>query len=185
MKSAAASTPSSVAIWATAGVVILHLYGFSVSVAVGSAGFVGLILALGAQASVSDYVTGLHVLLEDRSGPLVLFDAAFKIDDVEVRADIIVRMAILADELGYPEHQLRRLINRHLGFRNFSFFLNSLRIEEATSRLADPDQARVPILTIALELGYGSLGPFNRAFKAFTGTTPSAYREQAIPASSE
>ena len=88
----------------------------------------------------------------------------------------------LAAELGYPEHQLRRLINRHLGFRNFSYFLNSLRVEEARKQLADPDAARTPILTIALDLGYGSLGPFNRAFREFTGTTPSAFREQAIPA---
>ena len=67
----------------------------------------------------------------------------------------------LAAELGYPEHQLRRLINQHLGFRNFSFFLNSFRIEEATERLSDPAEARKPVLTIALDLGYGSLGPFN------------------------
>ena len=64
----ALSRLSGVAIWLTAGVALLHLYGISVSVAVGSAGFVGLIIALGAQTSVSDYVTGLHILLEDRFG---------------------------------------------------------------------------------------------------------------------
>jgi len=59
---------ATVLIWATTLVVLLHLHGISVSVAVGGAGFVGLILALGAQTSVSDYVTGLHILLEDRFG---------------------------------------------------------------------------------------------------------------------
>jgi AraC-like DNA-binding protein len=34
----------------------------------------------------------------------------------------------------------------------------------------------VPILTLALDLGYASLSPFNRAFKAHTGLTPSEYR---------
>jgi AraC-like DNA-binding protein len=91
----------------------------------------------------------------------------------------------LAGELGYPEHQLRRLINRHLGYRNFSAFLNSYRIDEAKERLADPEHARIPVLTIALDLGYGSLGPFNRAFKSMTDMTPTEYREQAIPAVSE
>ena len=91
----------------------------------------------------------------------------------------------LADELGFPEHQLRRLINRHLGFRNFSSFLNSYRIGEAKERLADPSHARTQVLTIALDLGYGSLGPFNRAFKAMTDMTPTEYRERAIPAASE
>lgn len=83
---------------------------------------------------------------------------------------------MLAKELKIPEHQLRRLINGHLEFRNFSAFLNSFRIAEAKEQLADPERARIPVLTIALELGYASLGPFNRAFKATTGMTPTDFR---------
>lgn len=90
-------------------------------------------------------------------------------------------ISVLADELGYPQHQLRRLINQHLGYRNFSAFLNSYRIADAKAHLGDPGKARIPVLTIALDLGYGSLGPFNRAFKDATGMTPTAFREQAIP----
>jgi AraC-like DNA-binding protein len=58
----------------------------------------------------------------------------------------------LAQQLGLPEYRLRRLINQALGYRNF------------------------PVLTIALDAGFSSLGPFNRAFKAETGMTPSEYR---------
>ena len=83
---------------------------------------------------------------------------------------------LLAGKLGYPEHQLRRLINGHLGYRNFSAFLNNYRIAEAQQQLADPECARMPVLTIALDLGYASLGPFNRAFKDATGMTPTEYR---------
>ncbi len=83
---------------------------------------------------------------------------------------------MLAKELKIPEHQLRRLINGHLEFRNFSAFLNSYRIAEAKAQLADPERARIPVLTMALELGYASLGPFNRAFKASTGVTPTDFR---------
>ena len=85
---------------------------------------------------------------------------------------------MLAARLDYPEHQLRRLINGHLGYRNFTAFLNRYRIDEAKRQLADPDNARTPILTIALNLGYASLGPFNRAFKLQTGMTPSEYRRR-------
>ena len=91
---------------------------------------------------------------------------------------LTIRM--LAEELDYPEHQLRRLINGHLGYRNFSAFLNSYRIDAAKRQLVDPARVRVPVLTIALELGYASLGPFNRAFKVATGTTPSDYRQQNL-----
>lgn len=59
---------AAILIWLGAGVALLQLHGISVSVAIGSAGFMGLIVALGAQASVNDYVTGLHILLEDRFG---------------------------------------------------------------------------------------------------------------------
>ena len=85
---------------------------------------------------------------------------------------------MLAEELTIPEHQLRRLINGHLEYRNFSAFLNSYRIGEATEQLVDPGRARIPVLTIALDLGYASLGPFNRAFKAATGMTPTEYRQK-------
>ena len=34
----------------------------------------------------------------------------------------------------------------------------------------------LPILTIALECGYGSIGPFNRAFRQRFGMTPTEYR---------
>jgi AraC-like DNA-binding protein len=87
---------------------------------------------------------------------------------------------VLADTLGYPEHQLRALINGQLGYRNFSAFLNGYRIAAAQQELADPERARTPVLTIALELGYGSLGPFNRAFKARTSMTPTDFRRAAL-----
>ncbi|WDD99637.1 AraC family transcriptional regulator [Thalassomonas actiniarum] len=83
----------------------------------------------------------------------------------------------LASELTTPEHQLRKLINQHLGFRNFSDFLNSYRLVEACSQLEDIEHIRKPILTLALELGYGSVATFNRAFKAKTGKSPKEYRD--------
>jgi AraC-like DNA-binding protein len=115
----------------------------------------------------------------------VLLDKLIAAMDAGLYRRTGLTITALAAELGYPEHQLRKLINRHLGFRNFSFFLNSFRIDEATERLRDPAQARTPVLTIALDLGFASLGPFNRAFKEMTGMTPTAYREQAIPANSK
>ncbi len=86
----------------------------------------------------------------------------------------------LAEELGLPEHQLRALINTRLGYKNFSAFLNGYRIDEARQRLADPKEARVQILTIALDAGFASLPPFNRAFREATDMTPSDYRREQL-----
>ena len=86
----------------------------------------------------------------------------------------------LAEHLETPEHRLRALINQKLDHRNFSSFLNGYRIKEAKEKLADRELVDLPILTIAMDLGYNSLAPFNRAFRAETGQTPSDFRKSAI-----
>ncbi|WP_235999928.1 helix-turn-helix domain-containing protein [Bradyrhizobium uaiense] len=77
-------------------------------------------------------------------------------------------------------YRLRRLINQRLGHRNFTEFVNQYRMKEARAALSDPAQARVPVLTIALDAGWGSIGPFNRAFKAQAGETPTEFRRRAL-----
>ena len=86
----------------------------------------------------------------------------------------------LSAELGVPEYRLRQLINEGLGHRNFNAFLHSYRIEEAKAALADPAQQQVPVLTIAMDTGFQSIGPFNRAFKAATDLTPTEFRRLAL-----
>ncbi len=82
----------------------------------------------------------------------------------------------VAARLGVPEYRLRRAINQGLGARNFNAYLNGFRLTEARDALRDPTQRDVPILTIALDAGFGSLAPFNRAFRGAEGCTPSEYR---------
>jgi AraC-like DNA-binding protein len=86
----------------------------------------------------------------------------------------------LAAKLDIAEHGLRRLINQRLGHRNFNAFLNGYRLDDVMAALADPAQEAVPILTIALDAGFQSLGPFNRAFKSKTGLTPSEFRRERL-----
>ena len=88
----------------------------------------------------------------------------------------------LAALVGAPEHRLRKLINGTLGHRNFADYVNGRRIEAAKIAHADPEQALKSVSTIAYELGFASLGPFNRAFRAATGVTPTAWRQEATPA---
>ena len=102
------------------------------------------------------------------------------IDHDKVYREPDLSVASLAHKLDIPEHRLRRLINRQLGHRNFSAFVNGYRLAEAETALGDPAQAAVPILTIALDAGFGSIGPFNRAFKAHTGLTPTEYRRARL-----
>ena len=86
----------------------------------------------------------------------------------------------LAVRLDLPEYRLRQLINEGLGYRNFNAFLNHYRIDEAKTALSDPSQRDVQVLTIAMDAGFQSIGPFNRAFKADTGMTPTEFRRHAL-----
>lgn len=84
----------------------------------------------------------------------------------------------LAKRLAVPEYRLRALINKKLGYRNFNALLHDYRLRYACAQLADPAKAHLPILTIALDVGYQSITPFNQAFRLAMGCTPSAYRRQ-------
>jgi AraC-like DNA-binding protein len=86
-------------------------------------------------------------------------------------------ISTLATQLAAPEHHLRRLINEGLGYRNFAAFINERRIDAAKGMLTDTEKLRTSIAAIAFEVGFGSLGPFNRAFRESTGLTPTDWRK--------
>jgi AraC-like DNA-binding protein len=94
--------------------------------------------------------------------------------DERLYADHDLRIRSLASRLGVPEHRLRRAINRQLGHRNFNQFVNGYRIEEAARRLRS--DRHLPILTIALDVGFRSVSSFNSAFRAHFGVAPSEFR---------
>jgi len=89
-------------------------------------------------------------------------------------------ISLLAEQLDTPEHRLRALINRRLGHRNFSAFLNRHRVAAAQRMLSSGDYVDLRVLTIAMDLGYNSLPPFNRAFRELTGSSPSEFRKRAF-----
>lgn len=88
-----------------------------------------------------------------------------------------LKVADLARRVNEAEYKVTQCITGALGFRNFNHMINHFRIEEAARRLVDPSCDHLPVLTIALDCGFGSIGPFNRAFKAQFSETPTAFRE--------
>lgn len=86
-----------------------------------------------------------------------------------------LRIADVAARLNEPEYRVSQCIRAALGFGNFNRWINHHRIERARAALADPQDER-SILVIAFDCGFGSIGPFNRAFREQVGTTPRAYR---------
>ena len=101
-------------------------------------------------------------------------------DEERAYRDEGLSVASLAARLGAPEYRLRRLINQRLGHRNFNAFVNGYRLAEARAALVDPRRSELPVLSIALDAGFQSIGPFNRAFKAATGLTPTEFRREKL-----
>jgi AraC-like DNA-binding protein len=85
-----------------------------------------------------------------------------------------LKIGDLAARLRQPEHRLSHCITAQLGFTNFNRLINHYRIERAKRLLAS--EPRRPILQVAFDCGFASLGPFNRAYKHATGLTPTAFR---------
>jgi AraC-like DNA-binding protein len=112
---------------------------------------------------------------------LVLTRLTVAMDEDEVWRGEDLSISALAALVGAPEHRLRKLINGVLGHRNFADYVNGRRIEAAKVALAAPDLALKSISTVAYDLGFASLGPFNRAFRAATGVTPTEWRAANTP----
>lgn len=107
----------------------------------------------------------------------------------QVEADALyldpeIKVASLARRLREPDYRVSRAITAGLGERNFNRFINRYRIAHAKDLLRNSPQDTGSILAIALDSGFASIGPFNRAFKESVGMTPREYRrggvEQAV-----
>ena len=99
-----------------------------------------------------------------------------------VHRDPALTIAGLARRLAASEARTRRLINHRLGHGHFRTFLNTHRVATARTLLADPHRQGETIASLAFESGFASLASFNRAFRSVTGTTPTAYRREALGA---
>jgi AraC-like DNA-binding protein len=85
-------------------------------------------------------------------------------------------IADLSRRTGIPRHYITEVLNEKHG-RNFFSFVNEYRVREVISRLKDPRYRHYTILAIAFDSGFNSKSTFNTFFKAYTGKTPSDFRQ--------
>ena len=83
-----------------------------------------------------------------------------------------ISLSTVADHVYVSQWHLSKLINRHTN-QNFLELLNSMRIEQAKSLLADP---ALRIHVIAQQVGYSDVAHFSKSFKKITGKNPGEYR---------
>ncbi len=91
----------------------------------------------------------------------------------QVFLDPLISLDKLSRQILVPKNCLSQIINEtyHL---NFNELINKHRIERAVE-LLDSSNGEAVIIEIAYQVGYNSKSTFNKAFKKFTGSTPSDY----------
>ncbi|MCL6267192.1 helix-turn-helix domain-containing protein [Flagellimonas myxillae] len=82
----------------------------------------------------------------------------------------------LANLMQLNRNGLSHSINKGLD-KNFNDFINELRVDEVKRILNNQTHTHLTLLGIGLESGFNSKASFNRAFKKFTGQTPSEYHK--------
>jgi AraC-like DNA-binding protein len=84
-------------------------------------------------------------------------------------------LSSLSKEMGIKRHYISQILNLQLK-KSFWDFINEYRIREAQKLLSDPEKQGLSMLQVAFEVGFNSASSFSRAFKRYTGTTPTKYR---------
>jgi ligand-binding sensor domain-containing protein/AraC-like DNA-binding protein len=97
------------------------------------------------------------------------------LEEERIYRDNMLSVQLLAEKLSIPPHHLSQIINDKFQ-KNFYELINSYRIEEAIEKLQDEKDSQEKILAIAYDVGFNTLGSFNRAFKRHTGKAPSEFR---------
>lgn len=105
--------------------------------------------------------------LEQKLNELLLEQEIFMDEDLNLK-----KLATLS---GVSSHQLSAFINVTYN-KNYSLFINELRINKAKKILVD--NPKYTVLAIGYEVGFKSKSSFNDAFLKITNTTPSEYRRQ-------
>jgi putative ABC transport system permease protein len=96
-------------------------------------------------------------------------DAGFFYRDAELS------LTSLAEQLALHPHELSRIINTGLK-KNFSDFINELRVKDVIQKMQDVTYDHLTLLGIAFESGFNSKSTFNRIFKQVTGKSPVQYK---------
>ena len=87
-----------------------------------------------------------------------------------------LRLADLANGAGVPPHHLTEVLNQHFG-QKFTDYVNGYRVAEAKQLLTDA-QNDPTMLAVAYAAGFNSKNSFNRAFRKFTGLSPTEYKKE-------
>ena len=96
------------------------------------------------------------------------------IENEKLYLDAGLNLKMVADMLNTNTKYLSQVVN-HLSGRNFQFFVNTYRVEEAKTKLVSDDYQNLTLYGIALQCGFKNKSTFYKVFKEITSFTPKDY----------
>lgn len=98
-------------------------------------------------------------------------------DEQEPYLNVDLKQSDVAAAVGYPTYLLSAVFTHHLKMGYYDF-VNSYRVERFKRSVAEGLHKKYTLVTLAEKCGFKSKASFFRAFKKFTGSTPSEYIQQ-------
>jgi ligand-binding sensor domain-containing protein/AraC-like DNA-binding protein len=99
----------------------------------------------------------------------------FLLEKEKIYRDSSLCLKTLSRQMSLPSHHLSQVINEKFQ-KNFYELINGYRIEESKEMLISESKETPKILAIAYDVGFNNLSSFNRAFKRYTGKTPTEFK---------
>lgn len=99
------------------------------------------------------------------------------IEHIDRHLDERLKLEALASVAHFSSFHFHRLFTAWMG-ETLGDYVRRRRLEVAAQRMVA--QPRLPVLQVALSVGFGSTEAFGRAFKARFGNTPSAWRAAQV-----
>ncbi|MCP4213752.1 MAG: helix-turn-helix domain-containing protein [bacterium] len=149
------------------------------------AGLVGCILCVLVFFSIRMYLSGKRLKNKYKHSSLtpgkvsLHLKALQRVMELEnAYLDENLTLETLAAKVSISPRDLSQLINEQLN-KNFRDYVNQYRVDEAIVLLRDSDRNQLNILEIAFKVGFNTHDAFYRAFKKYTGKTPSQFKKKA------
>jgi AraC-like DNA-binding protein len=119
-----------------------------------------------------------NAILPDNERAVILEKLLNYMEREKPYLDCDLHIKTVADSIGTTIHKLSQVINESLS-KNFFDFVNDYRIEEVKKQLAEPENQRFKIISVAYNCGFNSKSAFYEVFRKSVGQTPSEYRQKA------
>jgi len=114
-----------------------------------------------------------RISAEDSQSYKIKLMEVIQVDELYLDSELTLPQ--LAEAADLTSHQASQVLNGQMN-QNFFNFVNNYRIDLAKRMLLDPEHREMPIVDLAIEVGFKSKSSFYDAFKRTTEMTPTQFK---------